>query len=580
MRILSILCLAAAAAVAQPRSSSVHYIEPGQDPQAVHDAASPGDRLVFLPGLHEHPLRKHQSILYVDKSIDVELMAGAVLRLADGQTTLETDAPELTIDHGAPKRLDDFRSGGRYDGSVGQTFFVVRIDGEDAEGRPDTFEWGVGDFHNPTHHRVPVTGDWQTLDHGVQVRFDSTVGHNVGSTWVLSYDGRESYGIRVGRGTQPDYVENVRIFGRGTIDMNHAGNVQPTGWVKNISACVLLHGRVRNVSVEQITMTNTMRSVMAYGEHTGRFLPGGATEGGESFDAEKISIVGTRTINPVDKGYLLGHPSHRGRLTNVRCNYNYMETGTTALEPNFNLSQYEVIGNVIKSGGRAVHCWRKSSDGVIKNNVRIDDTTGLEVVMVNSPGAWEDPENLVIRDNVNHLSDSVGRWASVTAGRDNAALGDYSAVTGGRDNRAEAPYSRAHGLGAVASRPGEDALASGFFDSPGDAQASRLVARATTTDDRPTRLLLGDGRSVTIPKNAAVAYRILVVARGPDGEEAGFEVSGVGLRASVRELGEQASGLGFRVSEQDGELVLEAVGLAGQVWRWAAGIELVRVGAR
>jgi hypothetical protein len=38
----------------------------------------------------------------------------------------------------------------------------------------------------------------------------------------------------------------------------------------------------------------------------------------------------TRTLNPNGSGTLLGHPSFRGRLRNVRCNFNYFETKLTA----------------------------------------------------------------------------------------------------------------------------------------------------------------------------------------------------------------------------------------------------------
>ena len=602
-----------------PVGESIHYVRQGDNPQAALDAAQAGDKIVFLPGLHEHPLRKHQSILYVDKSIDIELMEGAVLKLASNETVLEGE-PEITIDHGAPKRLDDFSVGGAYDLGLGQTIFTIRIDGEGSGDRPDTFEWGAGQVRNLSHRNVPITSDWQPLSNGVEIKFDSATGHNLGSLWFLSYDGRESYGIRVGHGLQEDYIEDVRIFGRGTIDLNHRHNVQPSGLVKNISACVLLHGRVRNISVEGITMVDTMRSVMAYGEHTGKFLRGGGTEGGESFDAEKISIVGTRTINPVDKGYLLGHPSHRGRISNVRCNYNYMETGTTSLEPNFNLNQYEVIGNVIKSGGRAIHCWRKSINGIIKNNVRIDDTTGLEVVMVNSPGAWEDPENLIIRDNRNHLSDALGYWASVTAGLENRALGAYSAVgggrhntaeaefaaivggdgnrasglaataTGGRGNEASAPYSRVHGVEARSLRPGEDTLAAGSFEEPGDAQASRLVVRAQTTDNTPQALHTADGGLIHIAESSTVSYRVLATARSQGGSvQAGFEATGLARReaaGSVALFGDTVStiyssqpGLRFGAvaDSQGGALELRATGLAATTLRWVAQVELVEV---
>ncbi|MCY4584659.1 MAG: hypothetical protein OXB98_01345 [Bryobacterales bacterium] len=625
LRIVSSAILASSVLWGQtlPVAESIHYVRPGDNPQAVLAAASPGGKLVFLPGMHEHPLRRHRSLLYVDKPIDIELMEGAVLRLADHQSKLEYE-PELTIDHGAVKKLDDFSFGGRYDGGIGPVIYTIRIDCEGAGGQPDTFSWitgwGPGATQGAPTAGVPITGDWQPLSNGVQIKFESRRGHNEGSFWALSYDGPESYGIRIGHGLQEDYIEDVRIFGRGAIDLNQDNNVQPSELVKDISACVLIHGRVRNVSVEQITMTNTMRSVMVYGEHTGKFLRGGDTEGGESFDAENIAIAGTRTINPKGRGYLLGHPSHRGRLSKVRCNYNYMETLATSLEPNFNLSQYEVIGNVIKSGGRAIHCWRKSVNGIIKNNVRIDDTTGKEVVMVNSPGAWGDPENLTIRDNRNHLSDALGRWASVTAGLDNRALGALSVVGGGRSNTAQAelativggegnradgraatvtggegneanaPYSRVHGAGAMSLRPAEDVLAGGAFGSPGDAQASRLVAKGLTTDNVPRVLLLAAGAPIRLPENTSLSYRILVVARDDNGrQQSAFEALGLarsdatgdielfGNRTSVIHKSDAAIDFDVVANSQGRALELQATGLADTGMRWVAQVDLVEV---
>lgn len=390
---------------ASPACAEKHVIHPDDNPQDILDHAAAGDELSFAPGLHQHPLGRHRSLLYVDKPISIELQAGAVLKLADDETMLEPQ-PEITIDHGAPKRLNDLEVGGEFDLTTGPIIFRVRIDGEGKDGRPDTFEWAAGDVWSPSRgEKVRITGDWQTLDHGVQIRFAETTGHNSGSLWFLSYDGPEAYGIRIGHGTQPEYIENVRIFGDGTIDMNRSGNVVPSGMVKNINACVLVHGRVRGVHIEGITMIDTMRSVMLYGEHTGEFLQGGATGPGESFDAEDITIQYTRTLNPHGAAILLGHPSHRGRLSNVRCNYNYIVCGKTALEPNFLLDNYEVIGNIIKSDGQAIHCWRKSTNGVVADNIRIDDTTGKPVVVINSPGAWEDPQNITLRNNKNHLSD-------------------------------------------------------------------------------------------------------------------------------------------------------------------------------
>ncbi|HVX62809.1 MAG TPA: hypothetical protein VHC19_19475 [Pirellulales bacterium] len=408
---IAALLLAASAAT----HAAEHLIQPGDAPQAVLDRAAPGDRLIFMPGLHEHALGKHRSILYVDKPVEIELKEGATLKLAPGVTKLEAEG-EITTDQDAGKKLDDLELGGLFDLSrpavegpeaYGAVIYTILIDGIGSDGRPDTFAWGDGRIFDTPHKRVPVTGEWQELSHGVKVRFAHRTGHSVRSLWFVSYDGPEAYGIRIGHGRQPEYIENVHIFGKGTIDLNASQNALPSGLVKNINACVLIHGRVRKVLIEDVTMTDTMRSVMAYGEHTGKFLPGGKVGPGESFDAEDITIQRTRTLNPGGSGYLLGHPSFRGRLRNVRCNQNYMETAMTAIEPNFNLDGYEVIGNVIKSGGQAIHCWRHSVNGVVADNLRIHDNAGKPVVVVNSPRGWEAPEPPVLRNNRNHLSDKL-----------------------------------------------------------------------------------------------------------------------------------------------------------------------------
>lgn len=394
-----------------------HLIQPGDSPQVVLDAAAAGDRVVFLPGLHQHGLGRHRSILYVDKSVEIELREGATLKLAPGVSKLEADG-EITTDQDAGKKLDDLEIGGSFDvtrpavdgpEAYGATIYSIITDGVGADGQPDTFAWGDGKLFDTPHKKVPITGDWQELSHGVKVRFGSRTGHSLRSVWFVSYDGPEAYGIRIGHGRQPETIENVRIFGKGTIDLNASNNALPSGLVKNINACVLIHGRVRKVVVEDITMTDTMRSVMAYGEHTGKFLPGGKVGPGESFDAEDITIQRTRTINPKGAAYLLGHPSFRGQLRNVRCNFNYMETGQTAMEPNFNLDGYEVIGNVIKSAGQAIHCWRYSKNGVIADNLRIHDNTGKPVVVVNAPAGWQAPEPPVQRNNRNHLGDAAAK---------------------------------------------------------------------------------------------------------------------------------------------------------------------------
>jgi hypothetical protein len=341
-------------------------------------------------------------------------MAGATLKLADDACKLEK-VGEITTDQDAGKKLDDLEIGGAFDlkktkvdGSelFGSTVYTIIVTGG-KNGAPDTIAWGDGKLFDTPHKGIPITGDWQELSHGVKIRFANKTGHGARSLWFVSYDAPEAYGIRIGHGLQKDYISGVRITGKGTIDLNASHNDLPSGLVKNINACVLIHGRVRDVLVEGITMTDTMRSVMMYGEHTGSFLPGGKVGPGESFDAENITVQRTFTLNPKGSGYLLGHPSFRGQLRNVRCNHNYMETLLTSIEPNFNLDGYEVIGNVIKSNGQAVHCWRRSKNGVIADNLRVGDVTGRAVVQVNAPSGWENPEPPILRNNRNLLSDPV-----------------------------------------------------------------------------------------------------------------------------------------------------------------------------
>jgi hypothetical protein len=406
-----------AAVLSSWAAAAEHSVAPGADPQAAVDRATPGDRVVLLPGLHERPLGRHQAMLFIDKPLDLELSAGATLRLAAGQTRLET-IPEITTDHSA-KTIDDLEMGGTYDRSRGPLLLTITIDGAAGDAAAaDTFSWAVGVFGKPLAAGVPITGDWQPLAHGIELRFPNRRGHNKGAFWFVSYDGPASYGVRVGHGTQVEPIVGVRIGGRGTIDLASGANVQPSEMVRDISACVLLHGRVRDVLVEEVTLANTMRSVMVYGEHSGGFLPGGDVGPGESFDAEGIDILGTRTINPGSPGYprgaayLLGHPSHRGRLSRVRCNFNVMESVTTSIEPNFNLAGYEVIGNLIASGGEAVHCWRRSTDGVVVDNVRLADAARRRVVSNNAPSGWAKSERLAFSGNVNLAADPLDTFGT------------------------------------------------------------------------------------------------------------------------------------------------------------------------
>lgn len=114
MRVMSLIFVLLAVTMAD---AAEHLIRPGESPQMVLDRAAKGDRLVFLPGVHEHGLGKHRAMLYVDKSVEIELREGAVLQLAPQVCRVESDG-EITTDQDGGKKLDDMEIGGVFDPPV------------------------------------------------------------------------------------------------------------------------------------------------------------------------------------------------------------------------------------------------------------------------------------------------------------------------------------------------------------------------------------------------------------------------------------------------------------------------------
>lgn len=394
----------------------IHEIQPSDNPQVIIDTASTGDLVRFLPGLHEHRINNNghtqNSIIYIDKPLNIELLGGAILKLRDNEIPLGTEG-EITTNQGVAKNLDDLSIGGTFTGTEKIDYYVEI----DSQTNPNTFKWGVFTGWPNFDERangVVITGDWQNLENGVQIKFDNVTGHNLGSIWYISYDGKEHYGIRVGEGFHTNYIEDVHIFGHGTIDLNRDNNVQPGILVANTSSCVLLHGRVRNILTEQITMKNSHRTFMAYGDATGDYQADGSVIGGQRFDAEKIDILNTFSYNyaPIDAGIEMGHPSHRGKLKFVRCNGNYIQALNTPIEPNFMLEQYEVLNNRIKGtseGGYAIHCWRQSKNGLIMGNTLVDTPGANGMVKQAAPGGWGLPEGIITEHNYNlTLGSSTG----------------------------------------------------------------------------------------------------------------------------------------------------------------------------
>ncbi|GAF72117.1 unnamed protein product, partial [marine sediment metagenome] len=138
-----------------------------------------------------------------------------------------------------------------------------------------------------------------------------------------------------------------------------------------------------------------------------------ATSGGTSFDQYNTVLAHTKTYNPLadyGSGVLLGHPEHRGWNFNMKMFENLVDTDLTTIEPNFQLSQYQVYNNMVRTVQKdyPIHLWRKSENGMIIGNSAFDTTSTKNVVSpYSSPTGWDDPEN-IFKDNNLNLQASIG----------------------------------------------------------------------------------------------------------------------------------------------------------------------------
>jgi hypothetical protein len=375
---------------------AIRTISAGEDFATIIAALNPGDYAQFLPGIHEGTLDANDALITVDKSLNIEFMSGATLKLADNSTSL--GAAEF-INNILPAAAGSVS--GTYTGSNTAQFWVKVT----TNGTPDKFSWakvsGLNDAE-PTYTTtaVNITGSPQLLSDGISITFTSTTGNTLGSGFIISIP-CTYHGVRVGTGLQSSYIENVKIFGLGTIDMNWTNNLDPELYSFNLPSAVLFHGRVRKVGVYGLQLKDAHRAVMAYGEHDGTYNAGGSTTGGTSYDAEFVDIISCDVpyMQTSQAGFLLGHPSHRGTLKYVRVMNNILDTDLNSIECNFNLDNYKVINNWVRTRNYAyaIHCWRKSQNGLIAENVQYISAATL--VQQSAPSGWDLPSNITVYNN-------------------------------------------------------------------------------------------------------------------------------------------------------------------------------------
>ena len=99
----------------------------------------------------------------------------------------------------------------------------------------------------------------------------------------------------------------------------------------------------------------------------------------------------------------------------------------------------------------------------------------------------------------------------------------------GYSTTSSASYSFAHGAYCVANKQGQRAFAPGRFAANGDAQASELVVRRSTTTATQSELFLdGSSSRITIANDTTWAFEAFIVARrtDADNESAAYRITG------------------------------------------------------
>jgi len=194
--------------------------------------------------------------------------------------------------------------------------------------------------------------------------------------------------------------------------------------------------------------------------------------------------------------------------------------------------------------------------------------------------------------------------ASFAANRDTLASGDISAAFG-NGSQSEAVHSTAFGSWSKARRPGQVAMATGYFAAPGDFQQSLITMRRRSTSAFPTDLTIDGGApaGVALPTsnrfiledNFTYTFEVLVQARNEAASESkswAFFCQmkrdvGAGTTALVGPVSKSIIGQTPAAATWDANLVADAAngafvvrvnGQAGKNIRFGAGIRWIEVG--
>lgn len=182
---------------------------------------------------------------------------------------------------------------------------------------------------------------------------------------------------------------------------------------------------------------------------------------------------------------------------------------------------------------------------------------------------------------------------STAIGESNEAAGAQSVAMGLR-SKALGPNSYAHGRDAIAKVDGQEAFATGYFTTPGDAQASKFTLRTQTTTAASTVIgTNGGGIGQWLMLNGATVFEATVIAYEPATTDTkAWKVSGIARQgasgaavlvapATVTVIQASAGAAAWSTAVVPGTqtITVRAIGEAGKTIRWSAIFETVEVAA-
>lgn len=357
-------------------------ILPGDSIQAAINAA-PNGLVRLAPGLHKPSFNSlHRTCLIITNGVTLDIPAGTILSMPD-----DVDQPyyaEIVKDQHKLNGVDDLEM--RIESNIvnGVDLFVEVV----SAGEIDQISVNGGlPFDCPAM--------WTDIGGGISIRFGAQNGHELGDGWYCCASKAEASLITIGDGSA--VVDGVSIVGGGVLDGNSARTGTTSPKVANLSALIKVYGAVHNTLIDGLSFRNyDGRPIIAQGEHSGMpldddesddryiaagyvFRDGQYTSGGQSYDVDGLIL---RHLIIDGRALLLGHPAHRGGVSNVMISDCRISSADHhAAELNFRLSNFVLKDNVFitRSPSKAAISLRRGpKNGLITANANIGTSDFLE----------------------------------------------------------------------------------------------------------------------------------------------------------------------------------------------------------